>query len=928
MSGPPEVIVPPPRAHNNTGMSFVTLSRVCIMSLAHLFLASAMPAGANATTVPLVPDDAFVWAAPVEKERVAIIGSHSRHPDIVIEGLDSDEILTGANLNAGRFKLRLSNPEKTARQVTVHVAVRIPDKTGRGKVALPVNHVVYACELSAHETRVIEFPFTLSPQLWDLLGHRTAGFGLGTLDFVVSAFDADGAALTPGIDVAHVSYAPDRSARLEPPHAAVRENQGVPMLEINGRIEPSNFAYVGWNWGVARQTIREFAATDRHLYRIVFQPWSLWRDGKLDPDRFDRRMNELVASIVGNDPQALIYVFWWLHTPKDWPDHFPGQTIVYDDGTDATPHPQPDQRGWRRASLSSPVWQAQQDTIMLEASRRILDGPYADRVFGVSAGYGNGGEWNGYGYHGQRFSDYSEPARIEFQAWLKTEYKQIDALNRRWKTTHADWSAIEVPDRDARLTTGWGSFTGPAFPQAVTDYHRFVSRQTVGLIEHYGNLFKEVSGGRWLVGHFYGYFASHLANPPYHALDSGHFALGELLKSKSVDFIVYPYGYADRRRNLALGNAIASVQAAGKLYVVECDLATHLNAQSTVPVLAHHEGGLHDPASSLVAYWRDFSRISTGRLSAWWYDFGRGWYLFPGWTDFVQRVENTRAWQRTRSQASVAEVAVILDEQSAFLTGPQSAPYGKNLYATLAYELDETGAPWEAFLSTDIDLVLKRGFKVIILLNPIENASALADKLRHTRASLVWGYGAGLVESDRWSLRPKTGAAGLEMIVDPDTDVGTLAYAPDIAPIAIKGTVAQLPPPSGLRPRITINDPRGKPVAHYTDGTVAAASLVRKNTGATDYWLGTPQLEKRLLASIYTQAGVHRYTTDGSAAYANASSVSVWRQSGGGTRIHLPRLAAEVRDAWSGEIVGQKTHVIEVDGTPDHSTARLYLIEY
>lgn len=871
---------------------------------------------------------ALEWKPPEVAERVPIIGSHSRYTDLVVEGLDGGSILTAGKLDLGYFRVRLSNPTESARRATLSLSVRIPDADGRSKVPLPVASARYSAELDARTTIVVGFPFNVSQNLWDKLGGRTAGFGLGTLDFVVSAVDEAGANVAPLVDIAHIGYAPARSGRLSPPHVAVRPHQGIPALEINGRVEPSNFAYVGWNWGVARQTIREFAAEDRHLYRIVFQPWSLWRNGSLDPERFEARMNELVAAIVGNDPEALIYVFWWLHTPKDWPDYFPGETIVYDDGTDSTPHPQPDQKGWRRPSLSSQVWRAQQDDIMREASRRLLDSPYADRVFGVSAGYGNGGEWNGYGYHGGRFSDYSEPSRRDFQAWLKSEYITLPALNVAWKSNLTNWDQAAIPSRETRLTPGWGSFTGPDFPRQVTDYHRFVSWRTVEVIEHYSRLFKEVSGGRWLVGHFYGYFASHLSQPPYHALDSGHFMLGRLLQSDAIDFIAYPYGYADRRRNLALGNAIGSVRAAGKLYVVECDLATHLNARSTTPVLAHHEGGLHDPTSSVIAYWRDFARISAGGLAAWWYDFGRGWYLFPGWTDFVKRVEHTRSWQRLHSQASVAEVAVILDEKSAFSTGALGTAYGKSLYDMLSYELDESGAPWEAFLAADIDLVLKRGFKVIILINPIEDASVLAEKLRLSPASIVWGYGAGLKENGHWSLHPQIGDRGARMLVEPEKDVGPLTYGADIAPLAMKGTVAQKPPAAGLRPRIRIDDPRAKPLAYYQDGAVAVASSTRGGAGVADYWLGTPQLEKRLLASIYKHAGVHRYTTDGSATYANASSVSVWRQSGGATRLTLPRTAARILDAWSGETIGLDTNVIEVPDTPNHSTAGLYLIEY
>ncbi|RRJ95579.1 hypothetical protein Ga0100231_016105 [Opitutaceae bacterium TAV4] len=942
MSGPPDDPPPPPPPpppllllNNNTRT--MSASPLTTLSVA---AALCLPCLAPAATLSAqdTPAATLEWQLPRVGAPFTIIGSHARQPSIVIEALDADDILTESARAKGRFQVRISNPDTeqntAARSLTLRLTVRIPDATGLKKIPLTGDAASVTSEIAPGQTRIIDFPFSISPSLWKTLCQRTAGFGMSALDFVVTATDTQTtAAITPLVDIAHMLYAPPRNAPLPPPRATVRMRNGVPVLEINGREEPSNFAYIGWNWGVSRDTIRDFAASGRHLYKIVFQPWSVWRDGRLDPARFEKRMNALVASIVGNDPQALIYIVWWMHTPKDWADHHPGETAVYDNGSDRMPNPQPNVNGWRMPSLFSKVWRDEQDSIMREETRRILDGAYADRIFGANAGYGNGGEWNGFGYHGGLFSDYSAPARREFAAWLSSEnrYASIAELNASWKTNYTDWSEIEIPTRAQRLSAGWGSFTGPDFPAAVTDYHRFVTDYTVSQIEHFGKLFKDATNGRWLVGHYYGYFAGHLAYPPYHTTDAGHFGLGRLLKSDTFDFVVYPYGYMDRRRNIALGNAIASVHAAGKLFEVECDLATHLNAKHFDPIMAHHEGGLYDPPSTLTAYWRDFARVSSGSLAAHWYDFGRGWYQFPGWTDFVQRVESTRDWQRTHSQASVAEVAVILDEDSALLTSPQSQSYGRSIYNTLAYEFDEAGAPWSAFLASDIDTVLQRNFKVIVLLNPVQNASALAEKLRNTSASIVWGYGAGLLENGRWTQQPKTVANAPAQLVEPDVAAGPITYTTSAGGLTQK--IHGRDPLPDIRPRIRINDTTATPIGHYADGTVAAASRARHiaaGAQVTDYWLGSPQLDRELLSLVYQNANVHRYTTDGSATYANASSVSVWRQLGGSTQVRLPRPAAEVRDAWSGTIVARNTALIDVPApeNPRLSTAKLYLINY
>ena len=880
-------------------------------------------------------DAALRIGVPDLGEPVPVLGLHKGKGVPVFEEMDGQEIIREGTRESATVSLRLSNPGVTPCSMTVTLHPMVPDASGLVKESLDGASFVATVTVPAQSTINVTVPFSISQELWDALSERTVGFGMGTIDFAVTAVDGQGNVVMPWVHpnnvstpretgVAHIAYAPSRKSALTPPVAEVRMHEGVPMLEVNGKFEPSNFGYVAWNWGIAEQSVREFSEEGRHLYRIVFQPWSLWRDGKLDPEVFERRMNELITSIVANDPQALIYIFWWLHVPKDWGDDFPGETIIYDSGTDRTPHPVKDQVGWRHASMSSVIWREQQDEIMREASRRILASPYADRVFGVSVGYGNGGEWNGIGYHGGMFSDFSEPARKDFQAWLKKRYTTLDELNEAWGSAYEQWQEIEVPGREARLSPGWGVFTGPDYPRVVTDYYRFVTWRTTELILHYARLFKDVSDEQWLVGFFYGYFASHLSAAPYHSLDSGHYGLGRVLESEDVDFITYPYGYHDRKRNTALSNAIGSVQAAGKLYVVECDLATHLNNRSTVPILAHHEGGVYDAESTLVSYWRDFSRVSSGSLAAWWFDFGRGWYTFPEWNGYVERVQRVRDWQRTHSQASVAEVAVILDEASAMYTSLESAPYGKSLYNTLAYELDEAGAPWVAYLATDIDLVLEKNYKVIVLLNPVAGANILAEKLEDSPATIIWGYGEGLVEKGEWTERPLVGPWGPGMLVETGQEVGTVT-------LQVKDEQVALPEPeSGVRPRIQIDDTGAVPVAFYVDGTIAVASTEREIDGTTakDYWMGTPQLTRHLLSMIYDEAGVHRYTTDGSASYANATSVSVWRQKGGKTVISLPRPAAEVFDAWTFESVGRNIDEIPVPETLGQSTVGLYLIEW
>src|SRR5262249_51938075 len=116
----------------------------------------------------------------------------------------------------------------------------------------------------------------------------------------------------------------------------------------------------------------------------------------------------------------------------------------------------------------------------------------------------------------------------------------------------------------------------PAREQPVIDFCTFFSRQATQTIDTLCGVLKRGCRRRKLVGTFYGYMWPHWNN--LSPARQGHAALGQLLKSRNIDFIIAPYHYDHRGLDGVHGSQtlVDAIHAAGKLHVDEIDTFTHL----------------------------------------------------------------------------------------------------------------------------------------------------------------------------------------------------------------------------------------------------------------------------------------------------------------------------------------------------------------
>lgn len=646
----------------------------------------------------------------------AMVYGHRHGKDRVLEMTDSADI-TGRAKRSADFSLLASDREGN-REVALTLKLVRPDGSivrfdGIPPLKLKKDQMLTRC-----------FRLTLDDtDLAALEAHRD-NWNLAVLRIEATFTDPEGNPLPALNDIAAVGF--DRGGKPEFPDAKIVPHNGVPTLAINGVYHPGIFGYVGWNWLTARKSVRDFAASGFHLYEIVFQPWTLWKNGRLNVDDLERRLNSQIVSIAAQDPDALIFLRYWLYVPRDWSKFYPDEVIRYDDGSSEIPllgGP------WAHASYASPVWRAQYREMLRGLIARLKKSPYADRIFMVRVGYGNCGEWNSFGYHNNKFPGYSPHMRAAYREWLKKRYGSLDALNRSRKSTYGDWDSVEVPSRAERLA-GTGSLLRS--PESnCADFYRFFSDYTVELIADFGKTVKDASDGKLLYGVFYGYFLHHLTGTPYHSLDSGHYAMGKLLRQPEVDTVCSPYNYHRRERTISIGMPLESIKLHGKLFLAEMDLPTHL----ADPAKYHGTAGEHfkydaAEAKTLTLYRRDYGRVLTWGVGGYWYDFAHHWYEFDAFRKFAHT--SARIGREAAAGAdlrSTAEVAVILDEESIFSLSPDSGKWASELRETLGCTLESVGVPIDFWLASDLDAAVKRGYKLLIFADWFRPAPELEKSL-------------------------------------------------------------------------------------------------------------------------------------------------------------------------------------------------------
>jgi hypothetical protein len=660
------------------------------------------------------------------------------------------------------------------------------------------------------------------------------------------------------------------------------------------------------------------------------------------PEQYDfARLDSRLDVFLKVEPTAR-FIGRVLLTPGNWfCQQYSNEITMRDDGSPAGIFDYSPPTPACHPSLSSEIYR----DLSHKAAIALLDHleqKYGEHFLGYQAGNGFGGEWLMFNSFWETrpgspppkkfgVEDYSPAARAGFHRWLRARYRTDAALRRAWADQKVTLDTATPPNEVDRYKTTHGIFFDPTVSQRVTDFFSFFNDTVADTLIENCRWIKEITQRKKIVGAFYSYLWCNFPN--LSVVHSGHLGIAKVLNSPDVDFLAGPYTY-DNKQIGGPNNSQGLPEATllhGKLFFSEVDTETHLQARQWRWGNSLNNPKNWEETKGLLS--RDYAYALSKGIGMWWTD------LFSGDFHDAQIQQHLAALRKiddrylNEDKRSVADIAVVMDEESFKYTGDGEPLWNALLTAQKQWEFGFIGAPWDPQLITDMGNPKLRDYKLYIFLNTFrvtpQQRDAIHARLKRNGATALWVYAAGYI-GDKLSVENMRQLTGIQ--VSEDNTPGELhvditaanayskplAYGTDVNVANIirwydhqvylkdprdPGLQRDLP---GFRvsPRFFVSDPAATMLGILA-GVKKPGLAVKKQQGWTSIYSAAPILPAALIRGIARAAGCHIYSDAGDVVSANGSFLSVYAPGGGSRTIHLPA-AVKVVDLLDGRTVSDK----------------------
>lgn len=713
------------------------------------------------------------------------------------------------------------------------------------------------------------------------------------------------------------------------PVASVQILRGIPVFTVDHQI----FMIPGFETYVPEQHyFEQFAGAGTALF--VFNTnaaacdYGHSRQVWLDPETWDYTgLNERFDRVLAAKPDALVMLRVNLGTPRWWLDTHPDEMEVlhtgaalYDDTNTNPTIP----RGRPFPSLASDAWRRD----IGGALERLLDyigrSPYNHHVFGYVLTGLDTEEWYHWSSGSNQLAGYSRHTGNAFREWIRRKYGSDDALRIAWRQPLATIETVNVPSYDERWDMGQATFRNPETKMPVIDFYQFYNELIPETIEYFSNIVRSKTGGKKVVGAFYGYMYEFMGDPEF-----GHNALERFLRIPSLDFMCVTASYAGRefaRGGDYLRSPAHSVMLHKKLWYHDNDVVSFL-APEVMKRVGMHEGG--EWTVSQEHHLKVLGYTETPQQTRWmfrrclgftlcngayqsYFDLHGGYYNHPILMEEIAYLNRVAASSTAYDRDSISEILIVADECScAHLTFRH--PLLQEDIAQVQQQLIKIGAPVDHVLMADLPSLDLQRYKMVVFLNcyciPQNVRSVIRELLMRDGRRLVWCYAPGYHDDYLESpglMRDLTG-----MDIQPADDATptptrmTLTTDHYGAPGDMMGT------DTPTRQLFFVSDPDAVALGiHNASGKVVFAEC---DMGA---WVSIYLLTSNIPAAVYRtlarKSGVHLFNDRDDTLYVNKSFLCLHANGAGERMVRLP-FESDIYDMISECDLGRSTNTIRRD---------------
>ena len=574
-------------------------------------------------------------------------------------------------------------------------------------------------------------------------------------------------------------------------------------------------------------------------------------------------------------------------------------------------------------SFASKAWLADAGKFVRALIRYVHEHGLNEYVLGYLVGAGECEEWGKVGHLEDWAGDYSRPMQEAFREWLRGKYGgDVRALREAWGDQGVEFEQDLVPSVAEQGDADLLLFKDPRRRRRAIDHFQCVAHVSARDINTLCGAVKEACHRESLAGVFYGYLQEIVWNDGFFgqrstdadvahagAARSGHCGLGEVLACPDVDFLSSPYAYPFRwvGGEGGFASASASVRLAGKLWISEEDMRTHLWPQGSF------WGQTRSTYETVVVLKRQMANIITHAGGAWWCDWHGdtgGAYAEPEVMETFRRfLEVGQHHLSLPDRSSAAEVAMVIDAEDWFYRSTLNNFDIPN-WRQRTWGIVRMGTPVDCLLLSDLLEGRAGEYKLYFFKNACHFSASDRERikalLRRDGKVSLWVYAPGFVDEDL-SVAHCYDLTGIKL------DMTARQWGAHIYLSNFSHPITRNLPTSTfwgtdmrLGPLFTVEDPEA-----LTLGTVVTSCgrcepgfVIREHGDWASVYSAAPALPPGVLREVARYAGVHIYSESEDVLYADHNYVALHTVRGGLKTIRLPHRAS-VWEVFSDRQVGR-----------------------
>lgn len=586
----------------------------------------------------------------------------------------------------------------------------------------------------------------------------------------------------------------------------IRNHQGAPTLFKNGKPV---FPLLFWQSEVLDRDAHAFYDAGVEIFscfRSQHKYASYWTgEGEYEFSGLDHYLREFHKQV----PDAYCIPRISVRAPEWWLEKNPEEVCGY-----AVDAPRSGIEGpWQgtfHESFASEKWKKEMGEAFRMLIRHMKESDYADCIVGIHIADGITGEWH-------------------------------------------LWSPQLRPDTSVPMRKRYGKPIPPPEERGA-DYYRCLNEATADAIEHFAAIVKEESD--FLTAVFYGYTPD-LSGPSWN-IEGDHRAAALVHRMPDVDMISAPHSYHRRKtgQDGYFRNFPSSVALHGKLFVDEGDDRTYLDG---IEGNGYPRVGCVVPETleeSLNIVRREFGNMLTYNVGMWYMDLNGGNFHDDRIMEEIAKLKRWGDYSLQLPRTRHAEVAVIASPESEFYLPKRGQP-GNNYadrYRSQMGELCKAGAPFDFYLSADLESEVMERYKVIFCLDALALNTKERKRLHELQKggrTFLWFHDSGAIVDGMRSLVHSRELTGLEM-----------------------------------------------------EETAPASPVKKVFPQWTSIDLGEPSIPAATLRELFREAGVHIYLESEDVFSASNSALMIHAASDGEKKVLLPR-TRRITNIVTGEKLGE-----------------------